>query len=274
MKDLPGSFVDFKDALRLLSESQSDVIEMISKFSGILNTTIPGQVTVTVGGVQYTVENLAQIKKDLQSSLKDTYPNINSSRVVFNYSVGTATSTRGAIGTYKAQCSFGSSTTGSAVTDGWEDPSKRQYVRKGWYRGVTNDFFTLHWLPDSSATDKIVVSFKNLPRLQVVGVNGKDPAPTEAFIAVKPIASNDSEFPVYQVPDYGAGSQYYTTVRFVNHGLSPFTLHLYSSTATDVAECTVTIPARVIGTPDKYVDVLFWCARGQDKVNISAMTEA
>lgn len=220
---MPEAFLDFADALRMLSQCSLDATELVTKWNQITDTTTPAQVTITVNGTTRTVDNLAKIRQDLVEGLSLDSPKVKD--ITFE--------SFQANGGINAVMNYGSQYKQAGGIPYLDDPG---YL--GVHRGVYNDFYTV-CLSDKAS---VSASFLELPKVLLLGVarNTEDVPPSVLNLTI----SAPTNTPVQQ--KQLVNTMYYTTVTFVNRNTGallpdgtgehmeglPFTLNVYNTTGT------------------------------------------
>lgn len=250
---IPTAITDFATAIQKICDSQADVQELVSKWNDIINDQTPMLVPVKLTNAQsITVKNLAMVEQELQSAVKETYPNINKSRASFKG--GSATAPFSAI--YGATSSHGKGKFASSLTG-----------IVGWTRSSVNDFFVYHNVEDASnpstMQNRKAIPFSQIPKMVALFDN---PAVTSSYFSITPIKSGDTDFDLmYDSGDEYARYHYSCISRFINHSsTNDYTLNLFSGSNAG-SQKSIVIP-KSSGGPLNYADVLFWCGKGLDVV--------
>lgn len=240
MVNIPHSVFDFADALRMLSESQGDVTEIVTKWDLICDTTIPRTVTVSVNGTTREVDNLAKIRQDLVEGLSLDKPTVSS--VTF----------RG------KQSNQGNINADRWSNKGWGDlPWVSVTDAKGWigsFRNTKNDFHSLCVVDRDSVVDgdSIKMDLLQMPKF--------------AFLCAGHVTFTVSAPSVSYVQQGDlADTQYCTTTTFVNRWLdgNAAPLGVVQLVVNDSVNdlLVVDIP------PGKSVCLAMWASAGQNIVN-------
>lgn len=266
VNNIPTAIVDFSTAIRKICESQLDVQELVSKWADIVNDTTPKTVSLSLtSGEALEVKNLAMVEQELRESVRETYPNINKSRVSF--SGGSATAPFSAI-------------YGATGSHGKGKMDKSLYPLVGWTQSAVNDFVTYRPVNLGPDNTEHTILFSQLPRQVMLGYPdtflGTANSNTYTRINVTPISSGDTDFDLMNNVDDGqnsmgaVGYHYSCITRFINHSLTnDHTLYLFSGTKTEGSR-QILIPKATAGGLN-YADVLFFCGKGLDTVNIELL---
>lgn len=248
---LPNSFVDFADALRILSQCSLDATEVVTKWSELMNTTTPAIVSVTVNGVTFKVDNLAKIRRDIAAGLNVDVPRVRGVKLVDGKA-------RGHLGPVE---SYGSVWKVAGDISYQDEPG---YV--GVYHGVFNDFYTA-CMP--SKVD-VTMKFLDLPKVVLMGaaraVGVLPPDMLNLTVTAPPRSLVQSEELV--------NTSYYTKVTFVNRNLGmalpdgtaehaeglPVRLKVFDSTGALVYERAL--------SPHGSVNLLMFTSPGSGTVNV------
>lgn len=266
VNNLPIALTDFSQAIQAIRDSQLDVQELVSKWADIIDDTTPKVVNINLTNRQtLPIRNLAMVEAELRESVRETYPNINKSRSSF--SGGSATAQFSAI--YGATSSHGKGKFSKALSP-----------MVAWTQSAVNDFVTYRPVNPGPAETEHTIVFSQLPRQVMLGYPdvflGTTTVNNYTRINVTPITSGDTDFDLPHNVDDGqnasgaVGYHYSCTVRFINHSpLNDHTLHLFSGTRTEGSR-KILIP-KSMGGALNYADVLFFCGKGLDVVNIELL---
>lgn len=244
MVEIPHSLLDFSDALRLLAESQSDVVELVTKWDELCDTTNPKSITITVGGVQHEVDNLAKIRQDLIQGLSLDNPRV--STLSFSQKRASAyyDATRRYMMTFNEsdEDEFGAISPGSGVVE-----TMRNVIR------------TIA----CPAESRLNVNLLDLPSVVFLGVpknTGGTPIYTYDIYVKAPYSTEVEKTRMHAY-------HYYTVVKFVNRTIGTLsgdvTINLRNETGN-------LLSSKVI-SPLKYSEFLFFATPGQNTVNIQEM---
>lgn len=261
---IPTAITDFASSIQAICNSQLDVQELVSKWADIIDDVTPKTVEIHLtNGQTLSIKNMAMVEGELREAVRETYPNINKSRVSFTY--GSPTSSFSAI--YGATASHGQAKLDKSLT-----------TLSGWTQSPVNDFVTYHPVEIPTGATSATIRFSQLPRLVMLGIptessGGGLVERTTTSIEIDPIPSNSSDFDLkYNVDANGASDfavYYYSCVtRFINHSSdNDHMLELCSSTTSE-SKIKIKIPKRGANAGFNYADVLFFAGKGLDAVNI------
>lgn len=263
---IPTAIVDFASAIQAIVDSQLDVRELVSKWADIVNDTNPKTVPVSLtSGESKEVKNLAMVEQELQEAVRETYPNINKSRASFQYS--STTSQLSAI-------------YGATGSHGKLKMDKSLYPLIGWTQSAVNDFVTYHPVNLKPSEVAHTIHFSQLPRQVMLGYPdtfvGTSTVNSYTEISVLPIPSGDTDFDLMYNVDDGQNAQgsigyhYSCITRFINHSqVNDHELKISSGTRTEGSR-RILVPKAINGVLN-YADVLFFCGKGADVVNIDLL---
>lgn len=263
---IPTAIVDFASAIQAIVDSQLDVRELVSKWADIVDDTNPKTVPVTLtSGESKEVKNLALVEQELREAVRETYPNINSQRSSFTG--GSATNRISAIYGYSG-------------AHGKGNIARSLYPLTGWTRSAVNDFVTYHPVNIKSSDITHTIAFSQLPRQVMLGYPdtfvGTSTVNNYTEISVLPIQSTDNDFDLMYNVDDGQNAQgsigyhYSCITRFINHSqVNDHELKLSSGTRTEGSR-RILVPKATNGVLN-YADVLFFCGKGADVVNIDLL---
>lgn len=191
------AFLNFADALKMLASSQSDVTELVTKFDELCDTTTPRTLTITVGGVEHTVDNLAKIRQDLVEGLSLDKPTV--TEIVFRG--------RQASGDMDA-----AQWESRVVNDAGSNDFNTAATVTGAFRYVSNDFYTV-CMPNRSRVDTNMLRLPRVALIGAVATAGETPVDTvDIYVSAPPAAMGTQDVIV-------GSSQYYTLVTFVNRNI-------------------------------------------------------
>lgn len=248
---MPKAFLDFADALRMLSQCSLDATELVTKWDQITDTTTPAVVTITVNGATHNVDNLAKIRQDLTAGLSIDYPTVRGIEFVDRQSKGSA----GPVTSYGLN---------------WKDSGGIPYQDDsgylGVYHSVCNDFYTA-CMP--SKVD-VTARFLELPKVVMLG------AARETGVLPPDTLNLTVEAPTASFVQIGAldNQMYYTKVTFVNRNAGrilpdgsaehaeglPFTFSIFNVTGAQLY-------SKVLSSYES-VTLLIYTAPGLSTVNI------
>lgn len=194
MEGLTASFVDFKDALKALTDSQKDVTSLVMAWNSIMDTDTPGSVSIVLtNGVTTNVANLAKIREDLSAGLSLSHPTVTTITASSRNGSYTVTSSR----------SYGK----IPKVEGLAIPGNSDTSAMGIHRNVCTDMRTVCTLSSKYVT----LEMQELPEVVLLGTD----TITDYNLTVNP--PNTGFLNQNILLD---GVQYITKVTFVNRKIT------------------------------------------------------
>lgn len=250
MERLPASWLDFSDALKLLSDSQKDVTELVTKWSDIMDTETPRTVDVTLtDGSVHKVDNLAKIRRDLIAGLSLENPVVTTLGLRSYRANGSITAT------YQ----YGLEYQNEGAT----------FDKLGGFTGVYRSLYNDLWTAAIPSASKIRVNLQAMPRIVMLGVDYQDGTDVidNLEISINPPSSSYVNNGVM-----AEGKHYCTIVTLVNHNYGMRDNAYYEGPVTVTLKSSEGIYSSNVYTvtlqPKKSASFLLFAPAGGQVVNI------